>query len=266
MAETGQIIENAAATRTELSDDTLDQLKMAGEVQRNFLPANLPDSNLVKWSTIFRPADWVSGDIYDVARLDEQHIGFYIADAVGHSMPAALLTMFLKQAITMRETTGNEYRIFGPVDVISNLNSRMVDQNLSGCLFATCCYGLLNVRTLQLSFARAGHPYPVIIRNDQPPEQMENRGGLLGIFQDTDYEQHSVQLERGDKVIFYSDGCESMIGQCDDQSNFIFDDVFCSLASLPVEDMMARFETILQNREVPPGEIDDVTVLALEIL
>jgi serine phosphatase RsbU (regulator of sigma subunit) len=43
-----------------------------------------------------RPAGYVSGDLYDVMRLDEKHVGFYMADAVGHGMPAALLTMFMK--------------------------------------------------------------------------------------------------------------------------------------------------------------------------
>lgn len=266
MPKTVQAIERSSSLRTELSEDTLDQLKMAGEVQRNFLPTKLPDSDQIQWSTIFRPADWVSGDIYDVTRLDESRIGFYIADAVGHSMPAALLTMFLKQAITMRETTGNDYRIFDPVEVIKTLNTKMTEQNLSGCLFATCCYCLLNTQTLQLSFARAGHPYPIIIKKHEQPEQLENRGGLLGIFEDMDYEQQTVQLAHGDKIVIYSDGCESMVGQCGDHGEFEFDDTFCELTKLPLKEMISGFEAMLEKREVPPGEIDDVTVLALEIL
>jgi len=130
-----------------LTEDTATQLKMAGQVQRAFLPASLPDSDKLRWAALYQPAEWVSGDIYDAARLDEQHIGFYIADAVGHSMPAALLTMFLKQALVMRRTNGDDYRIFGPQEVIKNLNLKMVEQNLGSSLFATCCYCLLNIRT-----------------------------------------------------------------------------------------------------------------------
>jgi len=83
-----------------------EQLRVAGMVQRDFLPAKLPNSNKLHWGTIFLPAEWVSGDIYDVMRIDESHIGFYVADVVGHGMPAALLTMFLKQALVMRQTSG----------------------------------------------------------------------------------------------------------------------------------------------------------------
>ena len=53
-----------------LAEDTAEQLKMAGQVQRNFLPSQLPDDSKIHWGTIFVPADWVSGDIYGVTRLD----------------------------------------------------------------------------------------------------------------------------------------------------------------------------------------------------
>ena len=145
-------------------DSVKEQLRLAGLVQRDFLPAQLPNSDELQWAVTFLPAEWVSGDIYDVARIDEQHIGFYIADAVGHSMPAALLTMFIKQALVMRQTVDKNYRIFSPAEVVRNLNLKMAGQKLSGYQFATCCYCLLNVKTRQLTFARAGHPYPILLR------------------------------------------------------------------------------------------------------
>jgi len=227
-AQIGDAQANHDLKNYQLAGDTAEQLKMAGQVQRSFLPSTLPDNNFVQWATIFQPADWVSGDIYDITRLDEQHIGFYLADAVGHSVPAALLTMFLKQAITMRETKGNDYRIFSPEEVITDLNNKMVAQNLTGCLFATCCYCLLNFKDLQLTYSRAGHPYPILIRRGEKPRQLENRGGLLGIFEDAQFTQETIQLESGDKLFLYSDGIESLIGKCNDQSEFIFTPEFLS--------------------------------------
>lgn len=251
---------------TSPDNDLAEQLKMAGHVQRNFLPKRLPNLKNVRWASLFEPADWVSGDMYDVARLDEQHIGFYVADAVGHSIPAALLTMFLKQAIKMRETTGNDYRIFGPVEVMKNLNTAMSDQNLAGCLFATCCYGLLNVRTLQLTFARAGHPYPVLIRKGEGPVQLENRGGLLGVFEHTEFEQQTVQLAAGDKVFLYSDGCEPLVGKGAEDGGFEFTPDFSSLAGLPIEEMLGQFHEMVRKHNVPSAEVDDVTAIGFEIL
>lgn len=249
-----------------LAEDTAEQLKMAGMVQRDFLPARLPNDDNFHWAAFFQPASWVSGDIYDVTRLDEQHIGFYVADAVGHSMPAALLTMFLKQAIVMRQTIGNDYRIFSPQDVIGNLNLRMTDQHLNGCLFATCCYCLLNIRTRQLTYVRAGHPYPVLIRRGQKPEQLESRGGLIGIFEDNDFEQKTVQLERGDKIFLYSDGAESLVGKCNTEGQFVFAGGFRSIMERSVEQMVEEFGCMSRQMNVPSAEVDDITAVGLEVL
>ena len=220
-----------------------EQLRMAGLVQRDFLPAQLPNSSEVQWAACFLPAEWVSGDIYDVVRIDEQHIGFYVADAVGHSMPAALLTIFLKQALVMRETIANNYRIYSPAEVMKNLNVRMAAQKLSGYQFATCCYCLLNTKTLQLTFSRAGHPYPVLIRGNQPPQQLEVRGPLLGIFEQAEFLQQTVQLQQGDKLLLYSDGLEPFVGSFDDLTGYHFNDEFCQIKDMSVVQM---FETAQQ--------------------
>ncbi|MBN1123718.1 MAG: serine/threonine-protein phosphatase [Sedimentisphaerales bacterium] len=263
-----------SSTRTQSQDqtpdtlppDTIEQLKMAGEVQRSFLPRRLPNSDLLRWSVMFRPADWVSGDIYDITRLDEQHVGFYITDAVGHSMPAALLTMFLKHAIVLRETRGTDYRIFAPTDVIREANDRMAAQELKGCLFATCCYGLLNFKTMQLTFARAGHPYPILIRHGQAPIQLESRGGLLGVFGQADFQQRSIQLASGDKLLLYSDGCDALIGAGDEEGQFEFSDQFMAIADLDVEEMIERLDHLAAGRNLPYNERDDMTAIGLQIL
>src|SRR5688572_8924311 len=80
-----------------------EELRLAARLQQDFLPKSLPQVGPVRFHTLFRPAGHVSGDIYDVMRLDETHVGFYIVDAVGHGMPAALLTMFLKNAMVTKE-------------------------------------------------------------------------------------------------------------------------------------------------------------------
>ena len=220
----------------------------------------------MQWATNFLPAEWVSGDIYDIVRIDEQHIGFYIADAVGHGIPAALLTIVLKQALVMRETTGNTYQIFSPTEVMNNLNLRMTGQKLSGYQFATCCYCILNIKTRRLTYARAGHPYPILIRAHQQPERLEIRGSLLGIFEQAEYIQQTIQLESGDKFLLYSDGAESLIGNLDNLTNFNFSEEFCEIKDLPIVEMMDKFNTLVQNQRIEPAKVDDITMVGLEIL
>ncbi|MFA5292486.1 MAG: PP2C family protein-serine/threonine phosphatase [Phycisphaerae bacterium] len=240
------------------------QLKMAGAVQRDFLPQTLPDSEKFKWSVAFMPADWVSGDIYDITRLDEKHIGFYLADAVGHSMPAALLTMFLKQAVQMRQTIGNKYKIFSPLEVVDNLNEKMFAQHLSGCQFATCCYCLLNTQTMNLSYCRAGHPYPILIRGNNPPQQLQTRGSLLGIFDNANFEQNSIQLVPGDKLLLYSDGAEPFIGSAENNVSLEFSKWFLEVVKLPAQAITSEFESITRQHKTF-AELDDISLIVLEI-
>lgn len=250
----------------DLVDELTEQLRMAGLVQRDFLPRRMPETERIEWATVFMPAEWVSGDIYDVARIDEQHVGFYVADAVGHAMPAALLTIFVKQALVMRETIGVDYRIFSPAEVMTTLNRRIAEQKLSGYQFATCCYCLLNIETLELTYSRAGHPYPILIRPDEEPRQLESQGPLLGIFEQSEYEQQTVQLQSGDKFLVYSDGAEPFIGSFNEVTGFSFSDDFCRIKDLPVAEMMDNLNQFIGTQQLSPSEIDDTTAVALEVV
>ena len=243
-----------------------EQLKMAGAVQRNFLPQTLPGIDDVRFACIYHPAEWVSGDIYDIVRLDEKHVGMYLIDAVGHSIPAALLTMFLKHAAVLRETRNRQPVIFPPQHVLENLNQQMLSQKLKGCLFATCCYGLLDTQTMRFTFARAGHPYPILLRRGCEPISLESRGGLLGVFEEMDFEELSVPVQSGDKILIYSDGAEPLIGNADENSQFVFTEMFRSLCDMPVVSMMEAIEYAAAGWKRTSAEIDDITVLAMEIL
>jgi len=248
-----------------LMDNLTEQLRLAGMVQRDFLPSQLPNCDEAEFVATFVPAEWVSGDIYDVARIDEQHIGFYIADAVGHSMPAALLTIFIKQALAMRETLDNSYRIFSPLEVVTNLNNKMVGQKLSGYQFATCCYCLLNIKTRQLTFARAGHPYPILFREGQSPQHLETRGALLGVFDNAEFVQRTVQLESGDRLLLYSDGVELLIGQLLDGEGFRFTEELLALKDAPITEIVDTLTEIGDNREISHSEVDDFTLVGLQV-
>ncbi len=248
-----------------LVDNLTEQLRLAGLVQQDFLPTQLPNTERVKWASVFLPAEWVSGDIYNAVRIDEKHLGFYVADVVGHGMPAALLTIFLKQALVMRTTVDNAYHIFSPAEVMKNLNKKMATQKLSGYQFATCCYCLLNTETLEMTFARAGHPYPILLRRGEEPKQLEVRGSLLGVFKEAEYSEDKIQLQQGDKILLYSDGAEPFIGNYDDLTGFHFMKEFLELKDLQIVEMMDRFNMMAQNQNIDPSEVDDITTLGLEI-
>ena len=166
----------------------------------------------------------------------------------------------------MRETVESTYRVFSPAEVMKNLNVRMAAQKLSGYQFATCCYCLLNMNTLQLTFSRAGHPYPIFIRGQEQPQQLEIRGPLLGVFEKSEYVQQTIQLQAGDKLLLYSDGAEPFIAGFDDLTGFNFNEEFYEIKDLPIVEMFDKLSTLAQSKEIAPPEVDDVTAVGLEIL
>lgn len=265
MQNTIEIPKNFSDAKS-FASNMAEQLRMAGQVQMDFLPRILPNTQRLHWSVTFLPFEEISGDFYDVTRLDERHIGFYIADVVGHGIPAALLTMFLKQAIVMRQTTGNSYRIFTPEQVLSNLNLRMTEQKLSGCQFVTCCYFLLNIETLELTFARGGHPYPVLIRKGEQPKQLRTAGPLIGIFENALFPQQALKLQPGDKILLYSDGAENVIGGYKDNQGFAISEEFYSIMKLPINELNDKFNVLVKNQQLNSPQIDDITLIGLEII
>src|SRR4051812_16087294 len=122
-----------------------EELRLAARIQQDFLPKFLPQVGPVHFHTLFRPAGYVSGDLYDVMRLDEDHVGFFVCDAVGHGMPAALLTMFIKRALVTKEIYNSGYRLLDPCETLKRLNDALVEQNLSQATYATAMYGIVNV-------------------------------------------------------------------------------------------------------------------------
>ena len=117
-----------------------------------------------------------------------------------------------------------------------------------------------------MTYARAGHPYPILIRPKEKPEQLEIQGSLLGIFGQAEYTQQTVQLQSGDKILLYSDGAEPFVGSFDDQTGFQFSEEFCEIKDLPIVEMFDKFNTLAQNKKIAPSEVDDITAVGLEIL
>lgn len=246
----------------------LDQeMRLASRLQRDFLPRDLPTVGGTRFATLFRPASWVSGDIFDVYRIDETHVGFYIADVVGHGVAAGLLTMFIKQAVQSKNVRGNEYDIIPPDATMARLNESLVRQKLPNCQFVTACHCVLDTRTNEVRTSRAGHPYPLHITADGTIQEVKSEGGLLGVFEDSEFPLATVRLKPGEKFVLYSDGLEPTIFVERDQATHsaAFAPAFAAAARLPGESFVLRVSEILDGEEGSLNPRDDNTLVVLEV-
>lgn len=243
------------------------EMRLAGRLQRDFLPQLNEPIGPLRFSTIFRPASWVSGDIYDIFRVDEHHVAFYVADAVGHGMAASLLTMFIKKAIVSKRVRAEGYELLSPSETMEGLNEALTDQELPNCQFVTCCYCLINTRTLEMQYARGGHTYPLLVSTDGVVSELKSAGGLMGLFANEEFPTRTVRLQPGEKVIVYSDGLEiAYTDREDDEGKWTHHRrVFDELAGLSAADLISRISSLLDEESGSLSPRDDVTVVAMEV-
>ena len=243
-----------------------EEMRLAARLQQDFLPKSLPQLGPVFFHTIFRPAGYVSGDLYDVMRLDEKHVGFYMADAVGHGMPAALLTMFMKNALTTKEIIPDGYRLLKPSQTMARLNDVLVSQHLSHATFATAIYGLINTETLELTFARGGHPCPMLMRGAGEIQTLDTAdGSLLGIFENENFGDCSVKLEPGDRLFLFTDGVEVAFSNDNTPDPERWREELVSRQSLTTNAMLGELVQRLDGEAGSLQPKDDLTIIAIEI-
>ena len=181
-------------------------LEMSRRIHRGFLPRTLPEVHQARFTVCYRPRSRIGGDFYDVMRLDEEHVGVYVADAMARGLPASsLLSIFVKKSLKVKEITGRSYRLVPPSEVLYGLNRELVALGLPEPPFVTMLYMQVNCRDGAIAFARASHPLPLYIPQSGEPEYWPASGTLLGVFE-ADFPGQTKQLRLGDRVLIVSDG------------------------------------------------------------
>jgi len=182
-----------------------EELHLAANIQREFTSSPIPVLAGLEIGVLFRPVNFVSGDIFDVRDLGDGRAAFFIADAVGHGVPAALLTMVLTNSLI----TGDGVSEFSPADVLARLNRKMCASCFGSGRFATAAYGVIDSRSRTVTVAGAGHPMPVVLGRSGVRE-IETSGPLLGVFGEAEFDQATFALEPDDTLLLYTDGLETL--------------------------------------------------------
>lgn len=185
-------------------------MAVAGKIQSRLLPDEPPHLPEIEWAALYQPLDPLGGDYYDFSSPTPNHLGIIIADATGHSIPAALVALMARMAFALSARA-----MTSPAAVLSRMNHLL--HGISGEHFVTAFYGIFERPTRRLTFANAGQPYPYrYCAATGKAEPLLARGLMLGIMQQADYEEKTVQLEPGDRLVCYTDGlpdCRNWAGE-----------------------------------------------------
>src|SRR5215203_6823110 len=175
------------------------ELQVARRIQQELLPDSIPKLDGWRLATYYGPAREVGGDFYDFLELSSGRLGLVVGDATGHGMPAALV-----MASTRGMLRAVVQSLESPGEVLARVNEALVaDIPLS--TFVTCFYGVLDPESGRFLYANAGHNLPCRRHNGQADE-LRARGMPLGLMPGMSYEEKEIELEKGESVLFYSDG------------------------------------------------------------
>ncbi|MCX7746026.1 MAG: SpoIIE family protein phosphatase [Clostridia bacterium] len=236
-------------------------LSIARKLQCSLLPKGLPEDKL-KFSFIYKPCEELGGDFLDIFRIDDTHVGIYIADVSGHGVPASMMTVFLRSTINKKvlspsKALGELYREF---------NRSTFDQDL----YITVFYAIIDVQNKTITFSNAGHNVCPVILGQEGFKLLNSPGiPISNWLESPDYSDSVVSLGTGDRIFLCTDGIIEMRNTANEQ--FGEDrllEILLSDKSGPsgtlnkIIDVACEFAGIKSTYDVP----DDITMALLEII
>ena len=234
------------------------ELDLAREVQMSIQPKPLQDSEHYDVKAVMNPAREVGGDLYDFFYIGESHLGLVIADVSGKGVPAALFTTVTRSLL--RAVVSKDYS--SPSDCLNIVNELLCEGNQS-CIFITLFFGVLDLRTGELTYCNAGHNPPRVVRTDSRVEVVPKTGNLvLGIQPHHRYNNNQIQFMPGDTLFLYTDG----ITEAENLDNEEFtesrlDEKLAELASASSEQMITSVVNAVHEFVGDAPQSDDITCL-----
>lgn len=179
--------------------------RVSETLQQSLLPPDLPEIHGVemaaRYHAVAQTAE-VGGDFYDVFAAGARSWGLALGDVSGKGVEAAAVTSLARH--TVRAATMATQR---PSEVLSMLNAALLEETERD-RFCTAVYALIEpgFGRVKVTVASGGHPVPYVIRSNGTLEPVACEGTLLGVVTDPELNDVSIQLDFGDKLIFYTDG------------------------------------------------------------
>jgi phosphoserine phosphatase RsbU/P len=178
--------------------DIQKELEVARRMQLSILPGGFPPSLNFRVAAKYLPMTSVAGDFYDFLVADDRQAGLLIADVSGHGVPAALIASMVKMAATAQRGSADN-----PAELMSGMNAALCGNTQQQ--FVTAAYVHLDSLAGELRYSAAGHP-PMLLLRDGEVTEVEENGLILAAFSFSAYNNTVCRLERGDRMLLYTDG------------------------------------------------------------
>jgi len=265
-------LENAIDKKTqkinEANKNIMKEIKYAKEIQQSLLPKSSMLIRDTRFVSRYMPCENLSGDYFDIFNVDEENIGMYILDVSGHGVSAALMTMFCINTVKSTERLINRYRGLKPHRNLAHFYEAFNKMNFPPAMHMVIFFASYNINTRVLTYSSGGmNCYPILIKYNGGYTFLDKSKGFpickCSEFYIPEYYSSSINLHKGDRVIFYTDGL------VDKQKNGEFgqEDLIDILESYRHKDLETLDRYISERIEDKGGKIeDDITYFIMEII
>ncbi len=185
-------------------------LQRAEIIQRSLLPGEPPEISGFCVHAMYRPGHSVGGDLFDIVKLDDRHLVLVIADASGHGVSAAMLSVLFKHRLAFTDSAGRPLR---PAEAMKRVNRSLLAGPTAPGMFVTCIYCLLDIEKRTALVASAGHSPALLAGRFGRVEPIEHTGPALGLYRDAVFAESELLLGEQDRLLFYTDGIFDIGGE-----------------------------------------------------
>jgi serine phosphatase RsbU (regulator of sigma subunit)/CheY-like chemotaxis protein len=246
------------------------ELQDVTNIHRSLLPQDGQNYDGFEARGFILNATFGAGDLYNYYRIDDDHIGTYIIDVMGHGVAASATTLMLNRLLAPDIEGGGWLPILDvdscePKKVVEKLNALFCGNGNQ--MFFTICYGVINRKTRIMKIARAGHPYPFLFKRGGEPQELKTGGYAVGLSRVLDVPEIEFEFGPDDSILFYSDGLTECAGLHSAQfSKERLEALVTDGSSGSLESLMHRIKSeVVRWRGIEAFD-DDVTVFGIRLV
>ena len=238
-----------------------EELSIAQKIQQTFLPREKPMFSGFDVSGINIPSEDVGGDYYDFIPIIENQMGIAIGDVSGKGIPAALIMASFRASLIAE--IRNNYAIRSIMFKVNNLLFESTDPDI----YVTALYGVLDTKNRIFTFTNAGHNAPILRHANGKMEYLTEGGIVLGMFENSKYEERPLKLNPGDIIVFYTDGVTEAKNEKDEEFGTkrlkkVINDSH-QLSATEIQENIYKAVKDFRG-ELPPG--DDLTMVVVKVM
>jgi sigma-B regulation protein RsbU (phosphoserine phosphatase) len=236
-------------------------LKVAARIQKRLLPRAVPPFDPFQFAVAFHGHDQVTGDYHDFLPMGPDTLGVLIADASGHGVPAAFISVMAKMCCSAY-CPG----LTSPADVLYSMNEHLGDL-IDSEHFITMFAAALDRKKMDLTFARAGHPLPLHYRAaSREVRPLDGPGGMIGVMVDPGFKDQRLHLDPGDRVLLFTDGVPECRNEEDDvMGTAPLEKLLAHEGHRPAQEILRALEQELDRFRGSRPFDDDVTVIVIGV-